>query len=101
MIKWQWALFDELSSDVLFEIMKIRQAVFVVEQNCAYQDADDFDRFSWHMVGWSESSAGKEIVAYLRVVFPDKKYTEPSIGRVLTIQSARGQGLGKALISTK
>ena len=99
MIKWQWVLFEDLTVDVLFEIMKIRQEVFVVEQNCAYQDTDDLDRFSWHLVGWREGDSGKEIVAYLRVVFPGKKYTEPSLGRVLTLRSARGEGLGKALLS--
>ena len=99
MIKWQWVLFEDLSVDILFEIMKIRQEVFVVEQNCAYQDTDDLDRVSWHLVGWREGRADREIVAYLRVVFPGKKYTEPSIGRVLTQHSARGQGIGKALLA--
>ncbi|WP_167374263.1 hypothetical protein [Bathymodiolus platifrons methanotrophic gill symbiont] len=49
MIKWQWASFDELSLHELYEILKIRQAIFVVEQNCAYQDADDLDQVSWHL----------------------------------------------------
>ena len=44
MIKWQWSLFGELSLDELYEILKIRQAVFVVEQDCAYQDTDDLDQ---------------------------------------------------------
>ncbi|MBQ0732306.1 MAG: GNAT family N-acetyltransferase [Oleispira antarctica] len=98
MIKWQWVLFDELSLNELYDIMKVRQAVFTVEQDCAYQDADGLDQFSWHLVGWHEHSGEQKVAAYLRVVFPDKKYPEPSIGRVLTAEQARGTGLGKVLI---
>ena len=97
MIKWQWALFDELSLYELYEIMKVRQAVFAVEQDCVYQDADDLDQVAWHLIGWHEHSNEKKIVAYLRVVFPQRKFPEPSIGRVLTTPEARGTGLGKAL----
>ena len=94
---WQWLSFEELSRADLFGILKVRQAVFVVEQNCAYQDADDLDPVSWHLMGWHEGTTGRELVAYLRVVFPGKKYPEPSIGRVLTTASVRGTGMGKAL----
>lgn len=97
MIEWQWSRFDELSCDDLYEILKARQAVFVVEQECAYQDVDDLDRVSWHLIGWRRQSDAKSLVAYSRVVFPGQKYPEPSIGRVLTLQSTRGTGLGQRL----
>ena len=96
MIQWQWKTFDELSTDDLYEILKIRQEVFAVEQDCVYQDADDLDKFSWHLIAWNVSDSGMPgIHAYLRVVFPTCKYREPSIGRVLTVKQARGSGLGK------
>lgn len=97
-MNWQWLSFAELIREELFEIVKVRQAVFVVEQNCAYPDADDLDLVSWHLIGWREDNTGRDLVAYLRVVFPGKKYPEPSIGRLLTASLARGTGLGKALI---
>lgn len=98
MLHWQWSSFDELSSDTLFEIIKARQEVFIVEQNCVYQDLDDLDRFSWHLIGWHQDTTEKRLAAYLRVVFPGKKYPEPSVGRVLTALSLRGRGLGIELI---
>lgn len=97
MIKWQWATFDELSLHELYEILKIRQAIFVVEQDCAYQDADDLDQVAWHLIGWHKGTHKKTIVAYLRVVFPGKKFPEPSIGRVLVAPELRKTGLGKKL----
>lgn len=97
-MNWQWSLFEELSTKQLFEILKVRQTVFVVEQNCVYQDADDLDLVSWHLMGWIKDIAEPELVAYLRVVFPGKKYAEPSIGRVLTTSSVRGTGVGKQLL---
>jgi len=96
-MNWLWSSFEELSRDDLYEVLKVRQAVFVVEQNCVYQDADDLDSVSWHLMGWHEGTSRRELVAYLRVVFPGKKYPEPSIGRVLTTASMRGTGAGKEL----
>lgn len=96
-IEWQWSLFDELSARDLYAILKIRQAVFVVEQDCAYQDVDDIDQYAWHLLGKQLSGTTKRLVAYLRLVYPTIKYPEPSIGRVLTLASMRGRGLGKAM----
>jgi len=98
MLEWQWLLFDELSRDQLYEILKIRQAVFAVEQDCAYQDADGLDQASWHLLGWRNDANEKNLVAYLRVVVPGIKYPEPSIGRILVARSVRRTGLGKALM---
>lgn len=99
MIEWQWKKFDELSREDLYEIIQVRQEVFVIEQNCIYQDLDDLDKLAWHLIAWNANqSNSREIVAYLRVVFPGYKYQEPSIGRILTVKKVRGTGLGKELL---
>lgn len=95
MIKWKWVAFASLSSEELTAIMKIRQQVFVVEQKCTSSDEDGLDGYSWHLMGWLND----ELVAYLRVVFPGRKYAEPSIGRVLTLRSVRGKGFGQMLLA--
>jgi ElaA protein len=75
--------------------MRLRQAVFVVEQNCPYQDADDKDVFSHHLLGYD---AEKKLVAYLRLVQPGVSYKEMSFGRIVTTSSQRRKGLGKSLM---
>ncbi|QFT55529.1 GNAT family N-acetyltransferase [Microbulbifer sp. THAF38] len=97
-MQWQWCSFQQLSIDQLYEILRARQEVFTVEQDCPYQDADGKDQEAWHLICWDKESQSPQLVAYLRVVFPGKKYSEPSIGRVLTAESSRGTGLGRELI---
>lgn len=103
-IEWQWARMDALSVKEWHEIVSLRQAVFVVEQECPYLDADVLDLHAWHLIGWvdADERIGSEqkrvALAYLRVVDPGHKYAEPSIGRVLTRLSHRRLGLGKALM---
>ncbi|MFV8783761.1 GNAT family N-acetyltransferase [Microbulbifer sp. SA54] len=97
---FRWSTFDQLSAAELYEILRIRQEVFVVEQDCAYQDADGKDQCAWHLACWDYTTESPTLLAYLRVVFPGKKYPEPSIGRVLTTHSARGTGLGRELMRT-
>lgn len=95
-LKWEWYRYDELPRDVLYDILALRQRVFVLEQSCAYVDADGVDRDSHHLVGRSADGC---IAAYLRVVAPGVKYAEPSLGRVITSAEARGTGAGKALMA--
>lgn len=83
--------FDQLTVDRLFRIYKLRVAVFVVEQNCPYQEVDDADPTAWHL--WLED--GGEIAAYLRVL-PGQRPGELIIGRV--ISARRGQGLGRRIL---
>lgn len=92
---WQWAHFHELTPDDLYDIVALRTAIFIVEQNCPYQDSDGADRVSHHL--WTRGANG-EIAAYLRVVPPGVKYVEPSLGRIATASSVRGTGLGRALV---
>lgn len=88
--------FSELSQKELYDILQARSEVFVVEQNCVYQDADGYDERSLHVVIPFEGKIG----AYCRIVSPGLKYPEWSIGRVLTSRHARGQKLGHALTKT-
>ncbi len=98
MYKWHCKKYEQLSLDELYEILKIRQEIFIVEQDCAYLDADGLDKNAWHFFARkSDDPQSSRIAAYLRVVFPKHKYQEPSIGRVLTIKENRGTGLGKEL----
>jgi len=100
MTHFRWANYDELSKEDLYEILKVRQEVFAVEQNCVYQDADDLDKNAWHLIACRDSDfGGRNILGYLRVVYPTYRYIEPSIGRVLIVKEARGIGLGKELIT--
>lgn len=99
MITWEWSNFENLSKEKFIEILRVRQEVFVVEQDCPYLDIDGLDEHSWHLVAWDASKEKYHAVAYLRVVHPTYKYNEPSIGRVLTVESTRGTGLGKELMT--
>lgn len=91
---WKIKPFASLSSKELYEILKIRQEVFIVEQTCYYVDADGYDQQAVHI--WAEH-AGK-ILAYSRVFEPGIKYAEASIGRVLTSPNYRKIDLGKILL---
>lgn len=84
--------FEELSIEELYKILQIRVSVFVVEQNCAYQEVDDKDQYSYHV--FLKDDTG--IKAYLRVIEKGISFEEVSIGRVLTIK--RGYGLGNRLL---
>jgi ElaA protein len=95
---WQAAHFTELTVDELYALLQARAAVFVVEQQCIYQDIDGIDRQAHHILGWRQTATGRELVAYCRLVAPGVKYAEPSIGRVITPAAGRGQGFGKALM---
>lgn len=91
---WQIKSFAELSSLELYSILQLRNEVFVVEQNCVFQDADNKDQPSFHLMGWNDG----QLLAYTRIVPPGTIYTEPSIGRVVTAPSARRKGVGKELM---
>lgn len=93
--EWRWKTFAELDNRELYELLYLRQQVFIVEQNCPFADADGVDYDAWHLLGFSEDN---NLLAYLRVVPPQKKYPEPSIGRVVTSPAARGQGLGRLIM---
>jgi ElaA protein len=91
---WRWYRFNELGVDNLHDALQLRSRVFILEQG-PYLDVDGLDRQSWHLLGRNESGA---LVAYLRIVDPGLKFTEPSIGRVITALEVRGTGLGRSLV---
>jgi len=90
---WRFAPFDSLSVRELQYIYMARQAVFSVEQACAFMDADGLDERAYHLAAWSQVQ--REPLAYARLLEPGAKYAEPSIGRVITTAAARGRGLGR------
>lgn len=78
--------YDELSVDELYEILKLRNEVFVVEQNCVYQDCDDKDKSAYHV--WLSDG---QITAYLRII-PDDGEGHAVIGRVISVSRRCGMG---------
>lgn len=95
-VDWSWQQFSELSAIETYEILALRQNVFVLEQKCLYLDVDGLDIHAWHLCGRNHAGA---LVAYARLLPPRLKYSEPSIGRVLVGKTARGLGLGRQLMS--
>src|SRR4029077_18400099 len=96
---WQWSRFSELTTADLYAVVRLREAVFVVEQNCPYPDSDGRDPNAWHLLGWEERSSGRALVAYARIFEPGVRYDEGSIGRVVTAPDVRGTGKGRALMA--
>ena len=95
MIHWQLKKFEELTVNELYAILRLRTEVFVVEQNCVFQDMDDKDMSSYHLMGWD----GQLLAAYTRIVPLGVSYPDaPSIGRVVTSPRSRGNGSGRLLM---
>ncbi len=97
--RWLWRTFGKLNTWDLYDLMRLRQEVFVVEQNCVYLDADGYDQNARHLLGRDGEG---QLVACLRLFAPGVKYRDfPSdacIGRVCTAASVRGTGLGRELM---
>jgi ElaA protein len=88
--------FGELTNHELYDLLKLRQAVFVVEQDCVYLDTDDLDQESIHVLGFTASGA---LVACTRLLPPGLSYPNyAAIGRVITGAAIRGQGQGRPLM---
>jgi ElaA protein len=98
MIEWQWRGFAELTTTELYEVLAQRQQVFVLEQQCFYNDFDGLDQQAHHLLGWRSIDGQRELAAYLRCLAPGAKYAEMSLGRVLTTKAARGSGAGRELL---
>ena len=98
-IAWQWVRFSELRPEELYAVVRLREAVFVVEQECAYLDADGRDPEAWHLLGWLGTGNDKRLVAYARLFEPGVRYAEPSIGRIVSAPEVRGAGFGRALVA--
>ncbi|WP_081664753.1 GNAT family N-acetyltransferase [Butyrivibrio sp. FCS006] len=85
--------FDELSTKELYEILKTRAEIFVVEQDCVYQDLDDKDQDAIHVFCWNDKG---RVAGSLRVFMKDEENKVAQIGRVVTLE--HGKGLGRKLL---
>src|SRR6478735_12362951 len=94
-LHWVLKKFEELTPYELYKILQLRNAVFVVEQACVFQDADDKDQDSYHLMGFD----GNTLVTYTRLLPPGLAYRQASIGRVVTAQAVRRYGVGKKLMA--
>ena len=96
MISWSIKSFDELNKNELYDLLKLRSEVFVVEQNCVYQDIDDKDIKGTHFFGQD----GSDLIAYLRVMEVGVLYpNHMSIGRVVVKQTHRNKKLGNEILA--
>ena len=94
-MKFSWVRFADLTLDDLYDALALRCRVFILEQG-AFQDPDGLDQQAWHLLGRDDAGT---LQAYLRVVEPGVKYTERSIGRVITAPEVRGTGAGRRLMT--
>ena len=93
-MKIEFNKFNELEGIELYEILKLRSEVFVVEQECCYNDVDGLDIEAIHMRIISDGT----LVAYLRIIPIHPNYNALSLGRVITSMEHRQEGLGKVLL---
>jgi len=93
-MRWELKTLTELTSSELFEYLKLRQSVFVVEQTCPYPDIDDTDKAANHLLAWDKNT----LAACARIIPAGVTYEYPSIGRIATGAMYRGTGLGRELV---
>ena len=93
-MRWLVADFDELTNRELYEVLRLRQEVFAVEQTCVYQDADGLDMEAVHIGCWE----GESLLAYQRCLPPGLQETESTLGRIVVATAARGRDLGRELV---
>jgi ElaA protein len=93
-MNWILKPFAALTPEELYKILQLRNEVFIVEQNCPYQDCDNKDMYAWHLMGMMEN----RLLAYARLLAPGISYSESSIGRVVSSPSSRKTGMGKKLM---
>ncbi|EPG6258594.1 GNAT family N-acetyltransferase [Klebsiella aerogenes] len=96
MMTWQDLHHSELTVAQLYALLKLRSAVFVVEQRCVYQDIDGDDLVgeNRHLLGWRDG----ELVAYARILKSKEEFEPVVIGRVIVSPSVRGEKLGYQLM---
>ncbi len=94
-VEWLWRKFSALSSMELYQLLKLRQDIFVLEQNCLYADIDNQDFYHQHLLAYS----GTELIGYLRII-PSKHHSSGcvAIGRVAISRKYRGLGLAREMM---
>ena len=95
-MKFKLITFKKLKPEQLYDILQLRSQVFVVEQNCVYQDMDGKDREALHLIGY----AGRDMAAYARLLKPGVNYKEAAIGRVVVAKNFRGKEYGKEIMKS-
>lgn len=93
-MEFRFKHFSELSADELYDILQLRAEIFVVEQNCVYNDLDALDKVATHQFLYKN----KQLLAYARLLQPGTRFPDYSIGRVVVRESERGTGLGIRLM---
>jgi len=91
---WQTTDFAGLDNAKLYAAMRLRQEVFVVEQDSRYQDLDNLDQGAVHILCWQHG----ELLAYQRCLAPGAHFVESAIGRIVVSPRARGRKLGRELV---
>tara|TARA_R110002049_G_scaffold80302_5_gene204286 strand:- start:438 stop:902 length:465 start_codon:yes stop_codon:yes gene_type:complete len=93
-LQWSTPGFEELSLNVLYAVLRLRQQVFVIEQQCIYPDLDNKDQIARHMLCFDNT----ELIAYQRCLPPGASYPESALGRVIVARAHRGHALGRELV---
>jgi len=86
--------FEKIPAEDLYEVLKLRQDIFIIEQTCIYDDIDGRDAQSHHLLLKKSDS----LAAYSRIVPPGEKFDNVSIGRIVVHKKFRGRGLGKKIV---
>lgn len=94
-LDWRWYSWAELDATTLYDLLKLRVDVFVVEQKCAYEELDGIDPQCRHLL--VRNSVG-ELLGYLRLLPPGLRWPQPGLGRLVVARDARGEGLARALV---
>lgn len=93
-MKINFKTFEELSTRELYQILQLRSEVFVVEQDCVYQDMDNHDQDALHLFAADDTT----IIGYVRILRPGTRFKDASIGRVVTMKEHRKKGISKFLM---
>ena len=88
-----WHNFDSISKEQLYDVLSLRQRVFIIEQDCFYEDLDYSDQEANHLLLYKDD----KLIGYSRVFPPGIKYDAASIGRIVTDLGFRGKGYGKSI----
>jgi ElaA protein len=95
-LTWQWFAFNELNVHTLYQLLRLRSEVFVVEQDCVYQDMDNRDQAAHHLLAFDQDG---QVQACLRLLPPGVAYEgHAAIGRIVTSAALRGQGAGRPML---
>lgn len=93
-IDWRWKKYDELSIFELYDILKHRNEIFIVEKKCPWAEIDGKDNCALHLLGYDRSN----LVAYARLICPKNENDSIYFGRVLVVKEHRGKNIGNTII---